>query len=86
VGLVLFAHALKDAMACGVAEADLGWGESDYKRRYAQDARIVSLLVAVPRRHPVRPALAAAFWARRALVSRVSLERRARLSRLLRRR
>ncbi len=65
VGIVLFAHALEDAMEAGVAEADLGMGESDYKRRYAQRERVASLLVAVPRRSPLRPAVAAALWGRR---------------------
>ncbi len=86
VGLVLFAHALEDSMADGVREADLGRGESDYKRRYAQGARAAALLVAVRRRHPLRPAVAAALWGRRTLASRLSPEGRDRLSRLLRRR
>jgi CelD/BcsL family acetyltransferase involved in cellulose biosynthesis len=86
VGIVLFAHALEDAMGAGVGEADLGWGESDYKRRYAQQARIAARLVALPRRHPLRPALAAALRGRRELASRLSPERRAQVSRLLRRR
>ena len=86
MGLVLFAHALEDSMADGVREADLGRGESDYKRRYAHGARAAALLVAVRRGHPLRPAVAAALWSRRTLASRLSPEQRARLSRLLRRR
>ena len=86
VGLVLFAHALEDAAEAGVAEADLGWGESDYKRRYGHAARTVPLLVAMRRRHPLRPVVAAALRGRRELSARLSPERRAQLSRLLRRR
>lgn len=86
VGLVLFAHALEDAMAAGVAEADLGMGESDYKRRYAGNARTASLLVAVPRRHPLRPLMAGGLWARRELSARLPPERRAQVLRLVRRR
>jgi CelD/BcsL family acetyltransferase involved in cellulose biosynthesis len=86
VGLVLFAHALEDAMGAGVVEADLGMGESDYKRRYAQHERRAALLLAVPRRHPMRPLLAAWLWARRTLSQRLSPERRAQLKRLVRRR
>ena len=84
-GIVLFAHALEDAMGAGVAEADLGMGESDYKRRFAQRERVASLLVAVPPRHPLRPVFAAALWGQRELRARLSPERRAQLSRLLRR-
>ena len=69
-------------MADGVREADLGRGESDYKRRYAHGARAAALLVAVRRGHPLRPAVAAALWSRRTLASRLSPEQRARLSRL----
>jgi CelD/BcsL family acetyltransferase involved in cellulose biosynthesis len=86
VGLVLFAHALEDAVGDGVVEADLGEGESDYKRRYSHRAQAASLLVAVPRRHPMRPPLAAWLWARRTLSQRLSPERRAQLKRLVRRR
>jgi CelD/BcsL family acetyltransferase involved in cellulose biosynthesis len=86
VGLVLFAHALEEAVADGVAEADLGWGESDYKRRYGQGARTVPLMVAMRRRHPLRPAVAAALRGRRELAARLTPEHRARLSRILRRR
>jgi CelD/BcsL family acetyltransferase involved in cellulose biosynthesis len=84
LGLVAFGHALEEAIADGVAEADLGIGESDYKRRFARDERVVSQLAIVRRRHPARAAIAAAFGARRALAS-LPDERRAQVRRLLRR-
>ena len=85
LGLVTFAHALEDAIGAGVVEADLGMGESDYKRRFARDERVAARLVVVRRLHPARPALAAGFWARRRLVALLSPEHKARLRRLLRR-
>lgn len=85
LGLVAFSHALEDAIGAGVVEADLGMGESDYKRRFARDERVAARLVVVGRVHPARPALAAGFWARRRLVAALSAERKAQLRRLLRR-
>lgn len=85
LGLVAFSHALEDAIGAGVVEADLGMGESDYKRRFARDERVAARLVVVGRRHPARPALAAGFWARARLVALLSPQRKAQLRRLLRR-
>ena len=85
LGLVAFCHALEDAIGAGVVEADLGMGESDYKRRFARDERIASRLVIVRGRHPARPVLAAGFWARGRLVALLSPRRKAQLRRLIRR-
>jgi CelD/BcsL family acetyltransferase involved in cellulose biosynthesis len=84
LGLVGFSHALEVAIGAGVTEADLGMGESDYKRRFARHQRIASRVVVVRRRHPMRPVLAAGFWARRRLKSALSERRMAQLRRLRR--
>jgi CelD/BcsL family acetyltransferase involved in cellulose biosynthesis len=84
LGLVAFGHALEEAIADGVAEADLGIGESDYKRRFAREERVVTQLAIVGRRHPARAAIAAAFGARRALAA-LPNERRQQVRRILRR-
>jgi CelD/BcsL family acetyltransferase involved in cellulose biosynthesis len=86
VGMVLFAHGLQDGIEAGVREADLGMGESLYKKRYAQHQRTAALLIVMRRWHPLRPGVAAALWGRRTLSERLSPERRARVSRLLKRR
>jgi CelD/BcsL family acetyltransferase involved in cellulose biosynthesis len=84
LGLVGFAHALEEALVDGVKEADLGIGESDYKRRFAREERVVTQLAIVGKRHPARAAIAAAFGARRAVAS-LPDERREQVRRILRR-
>jgi CelD/BcsL family acetyltransferase involved in cellulose biosynthesis len=72
VGSCVFAHALREGMSAGVREADFGMGDAPYKRRFARGERTASLMIALPRWHPLRPALAVAVRGRRALVSRLS--------------